>query len=424
MADYESYLREIVNAHDLVGFDDVFWNLGQVLAWVETRSPFAVDALSDSSPELSGREHSFPSGLPHFASEIAASNAKENGHAPLPSPFRSLDEVRRVVLRSLQLGTLKASGQRRGSTAREQITTLDWADLVISDNVYGEMSVHRHPAFPIEWHDVRVLRDEVLSAFPPPPSRSSQRPNARVTPVPEGYYALEKAVLLIAKELDSDIWQTGKMTTNEIVAYENLGQVNHYKNLGQILDDVVANLRDRTGNLPDDTIAQRLASYEKCQGVVKEALLAGDLKSLLQFETGERVELPSKTWDQDDAIARFDDGFIWVDDAPATAAPGWASILIDKDSFSDWYYSGTGPMADVEAKERDKGGRPPEYDWDAVKEYALDLVKQHGVPGRANRRLPSKSQLAEAILNEWASRGIQLAEPTVRRYVGNWLKEL
>jgi hypothetical protein len=38
--------------------------------------------------------------------------------------------------------------------------------------------------------------------------------------------------------------------------------------------------------------------------------------------------------------------------------------------------------ASIEADERDKGGRPLEYDWDAVKEYALGLVKQHGAPGR------------------------------------------
>jgi hypothetical protein len=80
--------------------------------------------------------------------------------------------------------------------------------------------------------------------------------------------------------------------------------------------------------------------------------------------------------------------------------------------------------ARTEAEECDKGGRPLEYDWEAVKEYALGLVKQYGAPGRSNRRLPSKAQLAEAILNEWASKGIQLAEPTVRRYICNWLKEL
>jgi hypothetical protein len=39
-------------------------------------------------------------------------------------------------------------------------------------------------------------------------------------------------------------------------------------------------------------------------------------------------------------------------------------------------------MAKVEAKEKDKGGRPPEYDWDSVKAYALGLVREHGMPGR------------------------------------------
>jgi hypothetical protein len=82
-------------------------------------------------------------------------------------------------------------------------------------------------------------------------------------------------------------------------------------------------------------------------------------------------------------------------------------------------------MAKVEAKEKDKGGRPPEYDWDSVKAYALGLVREHGMPGRGNRRLRSKSQLAEAVLDEWSSKyDQQLAISTVRRHVGRWLSEL
>lgn len=77
------------------------------------------------------------------------------------------------------------------------------------------------------------------------------------------------------------------------------------------------------------------------------------------------------------------------------------------------------------AHERDKGGRPQEYDWDAIKDFALSLVAQHGKPGKGNRVLPTKAQLVEAILNEWqAKKGIELAEPTVRRYVSTWLDGL
>ena len=82
------------------------------------------------------------------------------------------------------------------------------------------------------------------------------------------------------------------------------------------------------------------------------------------------------------------------------------------------------PIADVEAREKDKGGRPPDYDWEAIKAYALALVQEHGKPGKGNRRLPSKDQLVDAIINEWALKDIDLAKSTVRRYVKKWLSEI
>jgi hypothetical protein len=150
----------------------------------------------------------------------------------------------------------------------------------------------------------------------------------------------------------------------------------------------------------------------------------------------------AEAWAQTNAMTWFDDGLSYVhtggtrripfgpyvpgapDDVNFSDEPNgvWASILIERDSLSDW--CSAAPKADVEAKEKDKGGRPPEYDWDAVKACALGVVRERGMPGRSNRRLPSMTQLVEAIMNEWASKGIELAEPTVRRYVGKWLKDL
>ena len=47
----------------------------------------------------------------------------------------------------------------------------------------------------------------------------------------------------------------------------------------------------------------------------------------------------------------------------------------------------------------DKGGRPQEHNWDAVKSYALAMIRKNGFPGRGNRKFPSKTQLVEDILN-------------------------
>lgn len=168
MTDAASYLEEVVSANNLEGFKDVFWNLGQIVAWVETRSPFPVDALSNSTRELARRDHSMPPGIPHYAAEWADRCADENGLARIKSPFETVDDVRRAVLRSFQSGLLAASGQRRGSFDREPITPLEWADLTMDDSLAGEMTVRHRDGFVEDWTDVRVKRDDVISAFPMP----------------------------------------------------------------------------------------------------------------------------------------------------------------------------------------------------------------------------------------------------------------
>ncbi|WP_407166590.1 hypothetical protein [Bradyrhizobium sp. ORS 111] len=74
---------------------------------------------------------------------------------------------------------------------------------------------------------------------------------------------------------------------------------------------------------------------------------------------------------------------------------------------------------------KNKGGRPPEYDWDEVKAFCFQVVEERGRPGKENRRLPSIAQLVEAILDHWnEAKGIELAEVTVRKRVNTWLSEV
>ena len=81
-------------------------------------------------------------------------------------------------------------------------------------------------------------------------------------------------------------------------------------------------------------------------------------------------------------------------------------------------------MADVEAREKNRGGRPAEYNWDAVKVYALAMIRKHGFPGPGSWKFPTQADLIKDILNQWDSQGLTLAESSVRKYVGRWLKEL
>jgi hypothetical protein len=198
---FASYFDELVSAHDLEGCRDVFWNLGQVIAWVETRSLFPVDALSDSTKDLARRDHSMPAGLPHFAAELADRSADENGLARIKSPFQSVDGVRRAVLRRFQSGLLTASGQRRGSFDREPITPLEWADLTMDDNLAGEMTVRHRDGFVEAWSDVRVKGDDVISAFPMP---AAQPEDVRIAAPRKGrapIYDWDDAMEFAKKEL-------------------------------------------------------------------------------------------------------------------------------------------------------------------------------------------------------------------------------
>ncbi|MCL2713433.1 MAG: hypothetical protein FWD68_02240 [Alphaproteobacteria bacterium] len=148
----------------LLGFEDEFWNLGQVIAWAQTRNPVPVDALSDSTWEMPRRPHSIISGMPHFAVKFARGSVD---FAPREAFFRSEEEVREAVLNKLRDGTMTATGQPRSSLVREPIAAGLWADLTVDDNVETRMTIRQHDGQVPAWHDVRVPRNEVMAAFPP-----------------------------------------------------------------------------------------------------------------------------------------------------------------------------------------------------------------------------------------------------------------
>ena len=72
-----------------------------------------------------------------------------------------------------------------------------------------------------------------------------------------------------------------------------------------------------------------------------------------------------------------------------------------------------------------KGGRPPEYDWGAIKAFTLKQIAALGVPGKNNKRLPSKAQLIEIIQKEWSQQFDQdLPNSSVRSHLNRWLAQI
>jgi hypothetical protein len=73
--------------------------------------------------------------------------------------------------------------------------------------------------------------------------------------------------------------------------------------------------------------------------------------------------------------------------------------------------------------QRNKGGRPPEYNWAEAKEIARAQVAQYGMPGRDNPRLPTQEDLVNLTLEHFSKRDLHPSVPNVRKRVASWLDE-
>src|SRR6266480_4730362 len=99
-----------IDIGELEGFKDEYWNLGQVVAWVKTRSRYVVDAYSDSTPILAHRNNSINPSFPEFAEEFDARCAERFGYAQFVSSFANDELMYLSILRAFQAGKLEASG--------------------------------------------------------------------------------------------------------------------------------------------------------------------------------------------------------------------------------------------------------------------------------------------------------------------------
>ena len=168
--------------------------------------------------------------------------------------------------------------------------------------------------------------------------------------------------------------------------------------------------------------AQRVANKRLRKWLTEGAIAA----FVRDPEHDQTLQLPRDGWD---GLSEFEDGltanFVGPDDpqncGPNTVVGGKRRpVFLFAVNWRSWFGQSSVRLASA----ADKGGRPPEHNWDAVKAHTLAMIREHGFPGRGNRKFPSKTQLVEEILNKWAFQGLTLAPSSVRRYVNRWLKEL
>ena len=234
--------------------------------------------------------------------------------------------------------------------------------------------------------------------------------------VPRGYIGSEQALVLIAKTNHPDRWRDDLLLGKEREIYEGLGFSLNGELLGDHIKVSIAKT-DRESGL----VMERVCDFEDAAHWLRENLHSGDLIGKYLDENGDRHDIPSKRWGADDGLEALLKGVVVFDEGRHLVS---RLILFSIEDLMALVTTSVSPdNAAAQRTSKDTGGRPAEYDWDAVKEFTLALVKKFGPPGKANKRFPTKTDLVAAVLDEWANRDIHLAEPTVRRYVGKWLGE-
>jgi hypothetical protein len=235
--------------------------------------------------------------------------------------------------------------------------------------------------------------------------------------VPRGYIGSEQALVLIAKTNHPDRWRDDLLLDQEREIYERLGSSLNGELLGDHIKVNIAKT-DRESGL----VMERVCDFEDAAHWLRENLHSGDLIGKYLDENGDWHDIPSKRWGADDGLEALLKGVVVFDEGRYLVSR--LILFSTKDLMASVTTSVSPHKAAAQRTIKDKGGRPAEYDWGAVKNYMVALVKQFGVPEKKNRRLSTKNELVALILEEWARKDIQLAESTLRRYVTKWLSEL
>ena len=156
-------------------------------------------------------------------------------------------------------------------------------------------------------------------------------------------------------------------------------------------------------------------TYDKAQRLanewLRERISQGVLVALISDpDTGQVFQLNRHKWASigvfETGIASNTFGPHELQSGPNTIIKGGRRpVFFDLKSFDNVVKEIAQPATGISKPPvTDKGGRPPEYDWAAIKAFTLKLIAVRGKPDRNNKFLPSKAQLIEATQKEWSDR--------------------
>jgi hypothetical protein len=156
--------------------------------------------------------------------------------------------------------------------------------------------------------------------------------------------------------------------------------------------------------------AQRRALKWLLDRISQEALVA----QVRDPKTGDILRLDRNTWNP---ISDFE---IEITVVMGARQP----VFFDRKEFDKVLSEIAQPATRVDApRVTDKGGRPTEYSWEAVKPLVLQVLAAHGKPHKNNPRLPNKAPLIVLVKTKLGKFDQHPADTAVKYHVDRWIAE-
>lgn len=160
-------------------FNDPFWNLGQLFAWVLLKDKALVHRASDNThehgthveelttPDGETKRVDVPNKRPDASRVILAAIYRGQSES---NPY---EDTRRDIEHKLQSGELKAYGLENGRGDLTEIKPLQWADLKLTFSPDKAMPKELFRAGATQWENLKFDRLEVFKIWPETPARQT-----------------------------------------------------------------------------------------------------------------------------------------------------------------------------------------------------------------------------------------------------------
>jgi hypothetical protein len=176
----------------------------------------------------------------------------------------------------------------------------------------------------------------------------------------------------------------------------------------------------------DDAHREALRSYDQAQRRANEWLWGRMCQGILiawvwDIERKEEYQFIPRRWT---SMSDFEMMGVF-ETGKAIVRGERRDIFFNRKEFENVLSEIAQPTTGVDApRVTDKGGRLPKYDWDAMKAFAFQKIKELGRPHRNNKNLRTKAQLIKLLLDEWSDQYNEHPTPRlVRSHVIQWLTE-